>query len=168
VLISIVSTSERPDLVPVTARWRWEAFLRDSGLPFEPVLEAATRTAAASCPIPRTFVLLVDDEPVGTASLAAQDLDERPDLTPWLAGVFVAPHARRNGYAGLLIAAVEREARAASISTLWLYTRAAERIYARAGWETVETVMHAGKPFALMRRQLLIESFTRSHRSSAR
>jgi len=92
---------------------------------------------------------------VGTASLTAHDLDERPDLTPWLAGVFVPPHARGQGHAGRLVAAVEREARAASIATLWLYTNTAERIYARAGWKTVETVQHNGKPFALMRRDLL-------------
>ena len=105
--------------------------------------------------MPRTFVLLVDDEPVGTASLVAHDLDERPDLTPWLAGVFVAPHARRQGYAVQLVRAVEQEARKASVSTLWLYTNTAERIYARAGWQTVEIVQHDGKSFSLMRRDLL-------------
>jgi N-acetylglutamate synthase-like GNAT family acetyltransferase len=69
--------------------------------------------------------------------------------------MFVAPHARGQGYAARLIAAVEQEASAASISALWLYTNTAERIYARAGWETVETVQHNNKPFALMRRNLL-------------
>jgi GNAT superfamily N-acetyltransferase len=78
--------------------------------------------------MPRTFILLANSEPVGTASLAAHDLDERPDLTPWLAGVFVVPHARGRGYAAHLISAVEQEARIASISTLWLYTNTAERI----------------------------------------
>jgi hypothetical protein len=51
--------------------------------------------------MPRTFILLADGEPVGTASLAAHDLDERPDLTPWLAGVFVDPHTRGQGYAAI-------------------------------------------------------------------
>jgi GNAT superfamily N-acetyltransferase len=105
--------------------------------------------------MPRTLVLLADDEPVGTASLTAHDLDERPDLTPWLAGVFVVPHARRKGHAARLVAAIEQEAGAASIWTLWLYTNTAESIYARAGWQTVETVQHNGKPFALMRRHIL-------------
>jgi GNAT superfamily N-acetyltransferase len=105
--------------------------------------------------IPQSFVLLVDDEPVGTASITAHDLEERPDLTPWLAGVFVVPEARGQGYAGQLVAAVEEEARRASISTLWLYTNTAERIYARVGWRTVETILHDGKPHALMRRDLL-------------
>jgi GNAT superfamily N-acetyltransferase len=105
--------------------------------------------------IPRTLVLLVDDKPVGTASLTAHDLEERPDLTPWLAGMFVAPMARGQGHAAQLIAAVEDEARKASSPCLWLYTNTAERIYARAGWRTIETVLHTSKPFALMRRDLM-------------
>ncbi|HUZ65082.1 MAG TPA: GNAT family N-acetyltransferase [Acetobacteraceae bacterium] len=152
---TIVSTSDHPDLVPMTARWRWEAFFRHTGKPFDQILEAAKRTAATARAMPRTLVLLTDGEPVGTASLTAHDLDERPDLTPWLADMFVAPHARGQGHAGRLISAIEQEARAASVSTLWLYTNTAERVYARAGWQTVETVQHNGKPFALMRRNLL-------------
>ncbi len=153
-IYSIVSTAERPDLVAVTARWRWEAFFRDAGRSFEDVLAAAHETAANSVPIPQTLVLLADDEPLGTASLTDHDLDERPDLTPWLAGVFVVPHARGQGLAARLIAAVEERAVTAGLSTLWLYTKAAERIYARAGWQTVETFQLEGQPFALMRRTL--------------
>jgi N-acetylglutamate synthase-like GNAT family acetyltransferase len=141
--------------VEVTARWRWEEFVRGSGRPFEPMLEAAIRAAALALPMPRTLVLLVDGEAVGTASLAARDLEERPDLTPWLAGVVVAPHARGRGHAARLVAAVEQAARDDGIATLWLYTNTAERIYARVGWRTVATVQHNGKPFALMRRELL-------------
>ena len=106
-------------------------------------------------PMPRTFVLVADGCPVGTASLVAHDLDERPDLTPWLAGMFVEPDARGRGYAGLLIGAVEAAARHAAISTLWLYTNSAERIYARAGWRTVEIFPRHGDMFALMRRDVL-------------
>jgi N-acetylglutamate synthase-like GNAT family acetyltransferase len=105
--------------------------------------------------MPRTFILLADGESVGTASLVAHDLDERSDLSPWLAGVYVEPHLRGRGNAGHLILAVEQAARSASIPTLWLYTNKAERIYARVGWQTVETIQHGGKPFALMRRDLL-------------
>ncbi len=150
---SLVTTADRPDLVELTTRWKWAAFSRDTEQ-FEDVLRRAQLGSAMGLIIPQTLVLLVDDQPVGTASLTAQDLDERPDLTPWLAGVFVVPHARGRGYAGQLITAVEQQARKASVSTLWLYTNTAERIYARAGWQTIETVQHDGKPFALMRRDL--------------
>ena len=154
--ILIVSTSDRPDLVPIVARWLWDAFWQDSGKLFEQLLDAVKKSSVTTGAMPRTFVLLADGKPVGTASLVAHDLDERPDLTPWLAGVFVEFHARGQGYAGHLISAVEQEAGRASIPTLWLYTKKAERIYARAGWRTVETVQHDGMPFVLMRRDLFI------------
>lgn len=152
--LSIVTTADRPDLVWITARWRWEAFVGDRE-PFEAVLQRAERTAAMGHPIPRTLVLLADGQPVGTASLTAQDLEERPDLTPWLAGVFVVPHARCQGHATRLVAAVEQGARALGVPILWLYTNTAEPVYRRAGWRTVETVSHNGQPVALMRRDLL-------------
>jgi GNAT superfamily N-acetyltransferase len=151
---SIVSTTDRPDLVPVVARWLWEEFWQAGGHSFEDTLRAV-RDSVTARPMPRTFILLIDGGPVGTASLAAHDLEERPDLTPWLAGMFVEPDARGRGHAAHLIAAVEAEARVTGASTLWLYTKAAERIYARAGWRTVDTVQHGGKAFALMRRDLV-------------
>ncbi|MFC0406990.1 GNAT family N-acetyltransferase [Roseomonas elaeocarpi] len=152
--VTIVSTAERPEFVSVTARWRYDAFYEDSGESFDAVLARAQQTADRAQPMPRTLVLLVDGAPVGTASLTAHDLDERPDLTPWLAGVYVAPDARGQGYAGLLVAAVEQAAAAMGISTLWLYTNTAERIYARAGWKAVEVIQHKGTPVVLMRRDL--------------
>jgi GNAT superfamily N-acetyltransferase len=151
---SIVSTVERPDLVPVVARWLWETFGRAGGHTFEHTLRAVEGSVTIH-QMPRTLILLVDGSPVGTASLVAHDLDERPDLSPWLAGVFVEPDARGQGYAALLIAAVEKQARRAAIPRLWLYTKAAERIYARVGWRTVDTVEHGGKAFALMCRDLV-------------
>jgi predicted GNAT family acetyltransferase len=106
--------------------------------------------------IPRFFVILEEETPVGAASLVAHDLDERPDLTPWLATVFVKPESRGQGHAARLVAAVERECMAASINVLWLYTRTAERIYARIGWRTIERFRREGRDYdyALMRRDL--------------
>ncbi len=151
---AVVSILDRPDLLPITARWRWEAFFQARGRSFESVLAEAEAAVAARNPLPQTLVLLADDEPVGTASLAAQDLEERPDLTPWLAGVVVAPEWRGRGLAGRLIAAIETMALAQGFGTLWLYTSAAERVYARAGWRTVEMVQNRGRLVALMQRGL--------------
>jgi GNAT superfamily N-acetyltransferase len=149
----VVSTAERPDLAPVVAAWLWAEFSRARGSSLDETLEAV-RISATAERMPRTFVLLVDGKPVGMASLAAQDLETRPDLTPWLAGVFVEPAARGQGLAGHLIGAVEDECRRLSIPTLWLYTRSAEKVYRRAGWRTVETFALGDRSYALMRRDL--------------
>jgi GNAT superfamily N-acetyltransferase len=149
----IVSTVERPDLVHQVALWQYDAFGRAAGRGFEDTL-ADVRESLDATGMPRVFVLLADGVPVGTASLTADDLEERPDLSPWLASVVVAPEARRRGHAAHLVAAVEAAARARSVATLWLYTSTAERIYARLGWVTVEMVSHGNRLVALMRRSL--------------
>ena len=137
----------------MAAGWRWEAFIREDE-PLADVVARAAVTASAQRLMPQTLVLLDGGEPVGTASLTAQDLDERPDLTPWLAGVVVLPQARRRGHASLLVQAVERLAAEGGIGTLWLYTSTAERIYARLGWTVAERFKRGGKDNALMRREL--------------
>jgi GNAT superfamily N-acetyltransferase len=79
------------------------------------------------------FVLFDGNEPVGTAGLASYDLETRPDLTPWLVGVFVLPEFRRRGHATALVRRVEAFPQAASVADLWLYTATAEPLYARLG-----------------------------------
>jgi GNAT superfamily N-acetyltransferase len=154
VTLNVVSTAERPELVPTVAGWVWAEFRRGHGYTLEQTLASVSVTVTAR-DLPQTYILLADGRPVGTASLAEKDLEERPELTPWLAGVFVEPESRGRGYAGRLTAHVEGVCRGRSIATLWLYTRTAERIYARSGWRTVESVEHNGKTYALMRRDLI-------------
>ncbi len=101
-----------------------------------------------------TFVLFDQDGPVGTASLARQDLAARPDLTPWLTGVFIEPAFRGRGYAAALVRRVEAFAMAATVSTMWLYTWTAEPLYARLGWQRVGLEDNRGREVVLMRRRL--------------
>ena len=152
----IVRIADRPDLVPTVAQWLWHEWWRADGETLEATRHAVAASVSRSGP-PQTFVLLDEGEAIGTASLVAHDLDERPDLTPWLAGVFIIPEARGRGHVIHLIQAVEAACRSAGIGTAWLYTAGAERIYVRAGWRTVEIIHRPGKrPAALMRRDLML------------
>ena len=155
--LTITRITDRPDLVPIVAHWLWHEFWQHDDYTLEQTRAVIAASVARSGP-PQTFVLLLDDQPIGTASLATEDLDERPDLTPWLASVFVVPEARGRGYAARLVAAVEAACHSARISTVWLYTNTAERLYTRAGWCVVETVLRYGKrPVTLMRRNLPLD-----------
>src|ERR1700744_6050209 len=90
----------------MVAQWLWDEWHLDAGDSFEAICDAVAASVSPAGP-PQTFVLLVDNRPVGTASLVAHDLDERPNLTPWLAGVLVIPEARGRGHVIHLIQAVE-------------------------------------------------------------
>ena len=70
-MLEIVATSDRPDLAPVVARWLWDEFWQANGHSFEETLEAVAHSVTAQ-PMPRTFILLRDGAPVGTASLGRE------------------------------------------------------------------------------------------------
>ncbi|MFC3126860.1 GNAT family N-acetyltransferase [Pseudoroseomonas globiformis] len=149
--MEIVCLATRPDLAPVVASWLWEAFWREGGTGLAEV-EALVATAAGPSSLPQSFVLLEDGVPAGTASLAARDLEERPDLAPWLAGLYVAPEYRGRGHARRLVAAVEEEAARQGEGALWLYTAGAEGLYEGLGWVRAARVVLPCGPVVLMRR----------------
>lgn len=84
------------------------------------------------------------------------DLESRPDLTPWLGGLYVesAFHSRSRGHVTALVRCVEDCARAASVPLLWLYTASAEGLYLQLGWQSVGIEQENGHAVTLMRRAL--------------
>jgi GNAT superfamily N-acetyltransferase len=148
----IVTVSDRPDLAPLVARWRVEAFFSDSG--GYSVDELTALILAPPVGPEENFVLFDGNEPVGTAGIAPYDLATRPDLAPWLVGVFVQPAFRGRGHATALVRRAEAFAQAASVPVLWLYTVTAEGLYARLGWRPVGMEQDNGQAVVLMRRDL--------------
>jgi GNAT superfamily N-acetyltransferase len=147
----IAAVSDRPELAPVVAAWLVNAF----GYPGGRTAEEITALILAPPKGPEeTFVLFDQNKPVGTASLSHDDLKSRPDLTPWLAGVFVEPAYRGRGYATALVRHVESFALAAAIPILWLYTWTAEPMYAGLGWQRVWLEKDRGQEVVLMSRHL--------------
>lgn len=149
---TIVTVSDRPELASLVARWRVEAFFNHpGGYTVEEMTELILEPRVGP---EETFVLFDHDRPVGTAALILSDLETRPDLTPWLAGLFVEPAFRRRGHATRLIRKVEAFARASSVPVLWLYTSTAETLYARLGWQRAGTEDERGEQVVLMKRIL--------------
>ena len=147
---TIVSLRDRPDLVPAVASWLWHEWARRKGRTIEMVTARLTERRESWGE--ETFVRLLNGVPVATASLVDADLDSRPDLSPWLAGVFVDPAFRGQGHAAALVRRVEDAARAAGIATLWLHTEHASGLYAKLGWESAGPEMDHQFPVTLMRR----------------
>lgn len=133
--LDLVTLAERPELIVSVRSW------------------FADRHVSPVAP-ERCFVLLAAGIAAGTASLTASGLTSRPDLTPWLANLFVLPAFRGRGHASRLVAKVEAAARMAHIPTLWLVTRSAQGLYARLGWQAVGPTDFHGDAATLMCRDL--------------
>ena len=139
--------------VRVCARWRYDAFLRDEGFSLEDCLEQLVEFVAR----PDYEIALlaeVGGHPAGTCLFVRREIDPVHQLTPWLAGLYVAPEFRNRSIGRELVAAIESHARKVGCNRLHLYTSGAETYYARLGWRVSERFPWDGKPFVLMHRDL--------------
>lgn len=104
------------------------------------------------CAIPKFFVARLAGELVGMASLVADDLPGRADLTPWLANVYVVPQWRGCGIGRKLIERVMEWASEVA-PVIYLYTDSKAALYQRLGWETMQECIYAQHKITLMRYQ---------------
>jgi predicted N-acetyltransferase YhbS len=100
--------------------------------------------------IPLTVVAHDNGELLGSASLIPHDMDTRMELTPWLAGVFVAPEHRCRGIGAALVRRVMAEAGRLSVPVLYLYTVHSEKFYASLGWSLQEHTTYRDQNIAIM------------------
>src|ERR1051325_5200781 len=95
--------ADHPEFIPAVARWHhgeW-SYLRPGD-----TLEARIVRLRDSCghrQIPTVVIALEGKAALGSAMLIDHDMDTRMELTPWLAGVFVAPDYRGRGMGGALV-----------------------------------------------------------------
>jgi len=149
--VRIEPLADHEDAIPTIARWHYEQWGRKS--PTRSVESAAARLRGhlRRDATPLTLVALAGGVLVGSAALICQDMkDARPELSPWLADVFVDPARRRRGVASALVAALVERARALGVETLHLYTPDQEELYARFGFAVRERIDYRGERVAVM------------------
>lgn len=143
--------ADRPEHIPTLAGWHFAQWGE-----LNPANDIATRIARLQThlqrrTIPTSFIASDEEELLGSASLVAHDLDIRPQLTPWLASVYVAPFARQQGIGRMLVERVMREARDIGVGQLFLFTLDREPFYAKLGWQLVERAVYREREIAIMR-----------------
>lgn len=153
--IQFAYLADHPEHLGTVAGWVYAQWLR--GRPGMSVARAEEKFRAhmQRDSIPITLVALVEGAPIATASIYVDDLEERRDLGPWLAAVYVAPAWRRRGVGSQMVAATEGVARRLGIGRLYLFTPDQERLYARLGWEPIGVGRDHGELVVVMQRQIV-------------
>ena len=108
--------------------------------------------------LPTVVVALSGAELCGSAMLVANDMDTRPDLSPWLAGVYVKVERRNKGIGSALVTRIVTEAATLGVPRLYLCTDVLEALYARLGWSAVERAPYKGISVTIMTFDLLCSS----------
>lgn len=103
--------------------------------------------------VPSTFIAL-DGALLGSASLLAADMLSHPELTPWVASVYVRRAARGRGVGSALIRHIMQLARREGLGTLYLFTPDRVEFYRRLDWLELSHELYQGIPVTLMQADL--------------
>jgi GNAT superfamily N-acetyltransferase len=135
---TISDLRQQPEFFDTVADRIWRASWKESGTPLDYISGRLCENMNAE-PIPIALVAHDGAEFLGTASVIASDLEERPHYTPWVAAVWVEPHARSRGVGGALVKRATRDCFALGIARAYLCARPAlTGFYERLGWIALE------------------------------
>ena len=135
---TISDLRQRPEFFDAVADRIWQAWWQPNGYPLDYITGRLAENMRDT-PIPLALVAHDGGNFLGTASLIASDLDERPGLTPWVAAVWVEERARGHGVGAALVDAAVRASFALGFRRTYLCARARmTRFYERLGWTLIE------------------------------
>jgi predicted N-acetyltransferase YhbS len=131
---------ERPQHADAVAERIWRAFWKHKGKPLKAIRDGLENFLEPGTRIP--FALVAEHAGracCGNALVIENDEPARPELTPWLAALWVDEAMRKQGVAAMLLReAIERSA-ALGVERMYLVARPALRaFYIRQGWTPIE------------------------------
>jgi N-acetylglutamate synthase-like GNAT family acetyltransferase len=148
--MKICPLAERPDLVPTVAEWLYLQFghLNPGASLERSITRVKERLQTEGCPL--TFISLDDGIPTGTASLIVSDFDSCPEITPWLASVYVQPMLRRSGIGSQLSKTVAAHAKSCGYEKLFLFTPNMQSFFGTLGWRESNLHQYHGVDVSIM------------------
>jgi N-acetylglutamate synthase-like GNAT family acetyltransferase len=136
---TISDLRQRPEFLDIVAMRIWQAWWRETGQPLDYIAGRLQRENLNADPIPFALVAHDGAEFLGTSSVITADLPERPQLTPWVAAVWVEPQARRRGVGAALVERAALDCFALGMVSAYLCARRERAsFYERLGWIPVE------------------------------
>jgi GNAT superfamily N-acetyltransferase len=131
---AISDLRQRPEYFDTVAMRIWQAWWELDGTPLD-YISSRLRENLNAEPIPFALVAHDGDAFLGTVSVIASDLAERPQLTPWMAALWVEPEARRRGVGAALLDRATHDCFALGVSRAYLCARPRlSRFYEGLGW----------------------------------
>lgn len=148
--MTIINLSQEPHHIPTLAQWHQAEWANlNPGQTLEHRIEKMQNYLSNQF-VPSTFIYKHEGQLAGSAAIIQSDMDTRPELTPWLASVYVAAEFRRRGIGGKLVEHVMRQAKAAGIAKLYLFTPDQADFYKKLGWTAMGEETYRACPVTVM------------------
>ena len=146
----IAYLADHPHHIPTVAAWQYEEWGHlTPGDSLQGRIERLGQHIGRPG-IPTTLIAVENDVVMGSAGLVVNDLRSHPDLTPFMASVFVAPAYRGRGIATALAAQMKVVTQELGFAQLYLITPDQQRLYARLGWVAQRDLEYRGEIVTLM------------------
>jgi predicted N-acetyltransferase YhbS len=130
---------ERPQHADGVAQRIWRAFWKHHGTPYAQIRDGLDAILGTDKAIPFGLVAEISGEVRGNCLVIDNDEDARPNLTPWLAALWVDEAMRGQGIAAALLDEGAQRTAARGVPRLYLVSRPAlQGFYTRLGWRIIE------------------------------
>lgn len=153
--VSMSLVEPAADELAAIAQLRYDAFFEGSDRSLEQdrsELETFVRNQGHEV----ALVAESDGRLAGACLFVRNEIEPQHDVSPWLAGLVVAPEFRGRGVGSMLVEAIEAHARSVDCPVIHLYTSGAEGFYAALGWSVVERFQDCGASAVLMSKNLSV------------
>lgn len=131
----ILELDKRPDMLREAAEYFWKQWGSETNLPF--YQNCVEHSLDPDNELPKFYVMLDDNQIIGTYALLRNDLISRQDLYPWFACLFVEPEYRGKQIGSQLLEHAKKQANAKGFKKLYLATYI-EGYYEKYGWSYLE------------------------------
>jgi N-acetylglutamate synthase-like GNAT family acetyltransferase len=152
--LKIINLRSAPEHIPTIAEWHhaeW-GYLNPGGT-VGTRIEKMQRYLRGEA-MPSMYICVEGDRVLGTAALVESDMDSHPELSPWLASVYVHADYRKRGIGALLVNKVVTVANTLGYSPLYLFTPDQEHFYKNLGWQFIAQESYRGGQATLMKIEL--------------
>ena len=135
---TISDLRQQPAFFDAVADRIWRAWWKERGFPAD-YIAGRLRENMNPSPIPFALVAHRDQAFIGTVSVIASDLEDRPQYSPCVAAVWVDPQYRMREIGSELVARAVEEAFALHFRRVYLCAeKEHRRFYTRQGWTPIE------------------------------
>ncbi len=148
--MKIVDLRSAPHHIPTLAQWHHDewSYLNPGGSVEKRVEKM--RAYLGENLIPTMLIAVEDDDVWGSAALSTSDMDTKPELSPWLANVYVRTDKRGLGVGAKLVKSIMDLAKQNQLSRIYLFTPDQENFYAKLGWKTISKESYRNSPVTIM------------------
>ncbi|WP_438863969.1 GNAT family N-acetyltransferase [Neptunicella sp.] len=149
--IHLALLADYPAAIPTIARWYYLQWGQSNPSSNLTAIEQDVATYLQSVTPPLLVLAKEGEQILGAAQLKIREMDIYPDKQYWIGGVYVIETARGQGLARLLVNDLLQRAKQAGITKLYLQSEQLDGgIYAKAGFQLLETVIYNGHEVVVM------------------